>query len=513
MAKFKVPSWLQSPASDPDTKKQNRRSFSGFSQRKPKHDTVAAVPETATGAPADEGRPAADQSRLIELARTIGAEADKLETYLRNNGLPQPGFAADAPDDFPKLPRDVQRSRQEIIHATKELETLVRGPRETVRWGVWNYLDTLSLQVINNYGIAKLVPLDTPIPLSELQTKTQLDPINLARVLRHAMTNRIFCEPEPGLIAHTAASRLLAQDAALQDWVGFNSEDIFPAAANVLTALKTHPEATSLTTTGFNFAFGTVGEEPMFVTFGKDPVRARRMGGAMASLTRGEGYELRYLVDNYDFSAVDEREGTLVDIGGSHGFVCVDLAKRWKRMKFIVQDLPKTVESAPKPICEDESVAERIQLQAHDFFKEQPVKGADVYFFRWIIHNYSTPYAVKLLKNLVPALKPGARVLINDHCLRDPGSENPWDERLMRSMDLVMLTLLNAQERDEHEFRALFAAADERFVFKGVARTEGCRMSVVEAVWEPEEVVVNGAATNGEVKRGESETEVSEEGA
>lgn len=91
---------------------------------------------------------------------------------------------------------------------------------------------------------------------------------------------------------------------------------------------------------------------------------------------------------------------------------------------------------------------------------------AVVYFFRWIIHNYSTPYAVKLLKNLVPALKPGARILINDHCLRDPGSENPWDERLIRSMDMVMLTLLNAQEREEHEFRALFAAADERFVFK-----------------------------------------------
>lgn len=89
-----------------------------------------------------------------------------------------------------------------------------------------------------------------------------------------------------------------------------------------------------------------------------------------------------------------------------------------------------------------------------------------VYFFRWIIHNYSTPYAVKLLKNLVPALKPGARVIINDHCLREPGSENPWDEKLMRGMDMIMLTLLNAQEREEREFKELFKAADEGFVFK-----------------------------------------------
>lgn len=89
-----------------------------------------------------------------------------------------------------------------------------------------------------------------------------------------------------------------------------------------------------------------------------------------------------------------------------------------------------------------------------------------VYFFRWIIHNYSTPYATNILKNLVPSLKPGARIVINDHCLRQPGTENPWDEKLMRGMDMVMLTLLNAQERDENEFKALFAAADSRFKFQ-----------------------------------------------
>lgn len=89
-----------------------------------------------------------------------------------------------------------------------------------------------------------------------------------------------------------------------------------------------------------------------------------------------------------------------------------------------------------------------------------------VYFFRWIIHNYSTPYAISILKNLIPSLKPGARIVINDHCLREPGSENPWDEKLIRGMDMIMLTLLNAQERDEKEFKALFAKADSRFNFK-----------------------------------------------
>lgn len=280
------------------------------------------------------------------------------------------------------------------------------------------------------------------------------------------MTNHVFQELKPGVIAHTAASRLLAEDQDLQAWVIFNTEGVYPASAQVVKALRAYPEATSLTRTGFNFAFDTVDLEPVFVTVGKEPKRAERMARAMNSLTGGEGYELWYLSEGCDLTDVDARGGTLVDVGGSHGFVDVHLAKVYKNIKFVVQDLPSTVESAPKPICADVKIAKRIQFQAHDFFTEQPIHGADVYFFRWIMHNYSTPYAVQILRNLIPALKPGARIIINDHCLREPGTENPWDERLIRSMDLVMMSLLNAQERGEEDFKQLFEMAGDGFVFK-----------------------------------------------
>ncbi|KAK4237372.1 hypothetical protein C8A03DRAFT_34658 [Achaetomium macrosporum] len=494
MGKFRLSSFFHStsssPSADAEAKKQNRQSFSALSASFRHKD--AETNGAAAQASKTETSPQQSTSRMVALARSITAETEKLEAYMKANNLPMPGFDVDAPADFPHLPEDVQRSRQEIIYATKELGRLAHGPRESVRWGVWEFLDVLALTAVNHYGLAKLVPVDSTITLVELQTKTTLDPINLARLLRMAMCNGIFREPSPGVIAHTAASRVLAEDDDMKAWVGFNGEDIFRASGHVLQALQAYPEATSLTRAGFQFAFDTVDKEPMFATFGKDPERARRMGRAMASLTGGEGYEPSYFVDvekgGYDFSDLDAAGGTFVDIGGSHGFMCVDLANRYKNMKFVVQDLQKTIDSAPKPISPDPQVAERITLLAHDFFTEQVTKDADVYFFRWIIHNYSTPYAIRILKNLIPALKPGARIIINDHCLREPGQENPWDERVMRRMDVVMLALLNAQERTEAEFRELFAAADERFVFKGVRRPKGCRMSIVEAVWQPEEV-------------------------
>ena len=295
------------------------------------------------------------------------------------------------------------------------------------------------------------------------------------------MTNHIFCEPSPGVVAHTAGSKVLAEDVAMNDWVGFCVDDMWPAASKTVGALELNPSASEPTQTGFTLANGTTDVEPMFATFGKSPLRAKRMGGAMVSLTGGEGYEVSYLLNNYDWAAIDAVSGTLVDIGGSHGFVCVDLAHKYPNMKFVVQDLPKTVASAPKL---DPSIADRIVFQAHDFHTPQPVKGADVYFYRWILHNHSDKYAINMLRQLIPALKKGARVVINDHCLPEPGTESLWDEKIIRSMDLVMLTLLNAQERTEGEFRELFATVDKGFVFKGVTRPRGCRMSIVEAVWE-----------------------------
>lgn len=224
------------------------------------------------------------------------------------------------------------------------------------------------------------MPLEGEISLKDLQAKTTLDAINLARIVRHAMTNYIFHEPKPGYIAHTAASRLLAEDKDLQDWIGFNSEDIFPSASKSIDALKAHPEATSLTRSGFNFAFDTVDKESMFATIGKEPTRAKRVAGAMASLTGGEGYEIHHFVNNVDLADVDAAGGTFVDIGGSHGFMSVALAKKWKKTKFVVQDLQKTIESAPQPISEDADIASRVELQTHDFFTEQPVKDADGMF-------------------------------------------------------------------------------------------------------------------------------------
>ncbi|GME33715.1 putative o-methyltransferase family 2 protein [Neofusicoccum parvum] len=443
-------------------------------------------------------------SRLTELTATIQAETAKIEQFLAASGLPGLSFDARAPLDFP-VPAsntEMQRARRAVINATQELHDLMVGPTESVRWLAWSYNDNLSLHAVYHFRLAQAVPADGDISLDALARAAGVDVVNVKRIVRHAITNRIFCEPRPGHVAHTAASRVLVDDPTMNDWVGLCSSDFFPAAARTVDAMEKWPGSQEPTQCGFSAAWGI--EVPMFVEIGRDPARAKRFGRAMQSLTGGEGYEVDYLVNGYPWEALGS--ATVVDVGGSHGFVPVALAKRFPDLRFVVQDLPKTVADGPAHIPPE--LAARIDFQAHDFFTAQPVHGADVYFFRWIFHNWSDKYCEKMLRCLIPALKPGARILVNENILPQPGSENPWDEKIIRTMDMTMLQLLNARERAEDDYAELFHRTDPRFKFLGVKRPEGSRTCTIEAVWLPDldttqpvaENVANGAtnAVHGE---------------
>lgn len=47
------------------------------------------------------------------------------------------------------------------------------------------------------------------------------------------MTNRIFKEVSQGVVAHTAASRALAENTTLNDWVGMSLEEQWPVLLSV----------------------------------------------------------------------------------------------------------------------------------------------------------------------------------------------------------------------------------------------------------------------------------------
>lgn len=88
------------------------------------------------------------------------------------------------------------------------------------------------MQAIATFKVADMVPANGRVSFVDIAKATPMTEQMTARLLRHAMTMRIFCEPEPGMVAHTAASKILRHSAA-NDWLQAGTEEMWPAATKV----------------------------------------------------------------------------------------------------------------------------------------------------------------------------------------------------------------------------------------------------------------------------------------
>jgi len=112
------------------------------------------------------------------------------------------------------------------------------------------------------------------------------------------------------------------------------------------------------------------------------------------------------------------------------------------------------------------------------------VEGADVYMIRNVLHDWSDKYAAKILGNLILSLKKGARVLVCDRCLPEPGSLSPYQARQPRASDLYMKGIQNARERDGTDWTQFFESVDPRFEFLEITTPKGSYLSMISVTWE-----------------------------
>jgi 6-hydroxytryprostatin B O-methyltransferase len=153
------------------------------------------------------------------------------------------------------------------------------------------------------------------------------------------------------------------------------------------------------------------------------------------------------------------------------------LANAFPELQITVQDLPENAAEGAATLKPD--LASRVTFQGHDFFQPQPVIGADIYLLRMILHDWAIPEAVRILQQLVPAMRRGSRIVIMDSVLPRPGSIPSTKERLLRVRDLTMLQVFNSCERDLDDWTQLLSLADKRLRLTHVAQPRGSVMSLL----------------------------------
>lgn len=162
------------------------------------------------------------------------------------------------------------------------------------------------------------------------------------------------------------------------------------------------------------------------------PDGAMVFAGAMTWHAMLPGFSPQYLATAFPWGPSSEDELTIVDVGGGLGHVSQALLAHNPNVRsIIVQDSLDIISQAQQQDLPPD-IRERMDFQAHDFFQEQPVKEADVYLLRLVLHDWSDKYAVMIIRALIPALKPGSKVVVNDRVIPGRGERHYLVEREAR---------------------------------------------------------------------------------
>ncbi|KAF2785515.1 hypothetical protein K505DRAFT_369120 [Melanomma pulvis-pyrius CBS 109.77] len=159
--------------------------------------------------------------RIVEVAAQISTSVTQLQEKLSAQGAPTPSFAEDGPE---LLPDDILLDPLLLLFKIASISNLV------------------GIDAVARYHIPDIIPANGQITFNEMAENTGLQKNTVRRILRHAMSMRIFKEPEPEVVAHTKISKFLTI-LYINGWVEFESRDTWPATTRIVDAIQKGPNS------------------------------------------------------------------------------------------------------------------------------------------------------------------------------------------------------------------------------------------------------------------------------
>lgn len=336
------------------------------------------------------------------------------------------------------------------------------------------------LRFFNAFDIGNLVP-DEGITLGELSKATDIHERALTKMMRAAICQGLYCEPRPGLIKHTPTSQLF-RIPGIRSLCKFSVDTILPSMDKLVDAARKWNGSEDPGHSAYNIAHNETGPMTKFPD--------ESCFKAIMSAADAKGLQSYPL-----WAKIDQPGAVFVDVGGNHGYGSLAIAKATSHVNFVVEDMHSIIEKAKEHETEqggvlvDPQAGHRIQLRPYDLFMDgaQPVGQADVYFLRAIFHNWSDLKCREILRNHIPALKPGAHFVVCDIVMPDR-CEPSYEQHYTCISDLAMYALHNAWERTESQWRELFASVHPGFKLVGMHTLwPGSYQRFVDFEWAPQE--------------------------
>lgn len=331
----------------------------------------------------------------------------------------------------------------------------MNSPREELNQMIAGFWRTQAVSVAVRLRIPDLLA-SGPKTADELAVECGAHARSLYRLLRALASSGVFAEGAEQRFSLTPLSECLRSDTpgsmAALAWMRGDWQ--YRAWGDLLHNVQTGE-------TAFNHVFG----EPLFEFLRHRPDNAAIFDQGMVGV---HSRETDAMLTTFDFTEIE----VLADIGGGNGSVLAAVLTKCPTLKAILFDRADVIERARVNLI-TAGVADRVQFLSGDFFQAVP-SGADAYFLRHILHDWTDEPSRTILKNCRSVMPSNGRLLIAEFVL--PDGPEPFHGKWF---DLAMMAVTGGQERTESEYRRLLD--DSRFALRRIVPTT-TELSILEAV-------------------------------
>ncbi|RDL38845.1 O-methyltransferase [Venustampulla echinocandica] len=309
-------------------------------------------------------------------------------------------------------------------------------------------------------GAFEKMPKDRSITANELGSLINLDPSIIVRLMRILTGTGVVALAGEDTYAHTPKSMTYLQGAAFDFWnLCINMSYSYYHWPEYFKT-KTSEDLIDLRKTPYSSAYGMEGLT-FYEVLAASPERLEMFNKAM--MQQEASLPVLGMFPFSSFKAEVEAEpqrAFVVDIGGGRGQSLLGIRKETSNAfgtgsKMILQDKPHVLDTISQDLIPG------IEKMAYDFYTEQPVKNAHIYYLRRILHNYQDGVCQTILKNIAEAMGATSRLLIAE--LVVPATAKVGEDVSAYWMDMVMISI-GGKERSGKEFRELLDSAGLEFV-------------------------------------------------
>lgn len=136
---------------------------------------------------------------------------------------------------------------------------------------------------------------------------------------------------------------------------------------------------------------------------------------------------------------------TVVDVGGSLGFVMSAVAGQFPDVNCVSFDLPEVIERAT-----EYGVYEDVTLASGDAFDAATIPKGDVIFMKHVLNNWQDDDALRILKGCSATIPDDGKVIVVEGVLPNFGASTPGDSQVF-AYDMLSM-IVGGKERTQHEW-------------------------------------------------------------